>query len=108
MFSQFTVKNLSPTQVKAGLDSGEIVLVDVREPNEHNVERIKGAVNVPLSRIESAKLPEADGKTLVMQCAGGVRSAKAVAVCRKRGLKVDHHLAGGIAAWKANGLPTTR
>ena len=108
MFSQFTVKNLSPDQVKKGLDAGEIVLVDVREPNEHNAERIKGSVNVPLSRLEAAKLPEAVGKTVVMQCAGGVRSAKAVTVCRKRGLKVDHHLAGGISAWKANGLPTTR
>jgi rhodanese-related sulfurtransferase len=108
MFSQFTVKNLSPEQVKKGLDTGDFVLVDVRERNEHKEEYIQGSVNVPLSSLEDSELPDADGKTLVMQCAGGVRSAKAVAVCRKRGLKVDHHLAGGIAAWKAIGLPTTR
>ena len=108
MFSMFTVKNLTPTEVKTGLEQGQIVLVDVREPNEHNAERIKGAVNVPLSQIETAKLPDANGKRLVMQCQGGFRSAKAVGICRKRGLKVDHHLAGGINAWKASGLPTTR
>ncbi|MDI7775085.1 rhodanese-like domain-containing protein [Asticcacaulis sp. EMRT-3] len=108
MFNMFTVKNLSPAEVKAGLDQGGIVLVDVREPSEHNAERIKGAINVPLSKLDSAKLPDAEGKMLVMQCAGGVRSAKAVGICRKRGLKVDHHLAGGIGAWKASGLPTVR
>jgi rhodanese-related sulfurtransferase len=90
------------------MEKGEIVLVDVRELNEHNAERIKGAVSVPLSRLETAKLPDADGKRIVMHCAGGVRSARAVTVCRKRGLTVDHHLAGGIAAWKAHGLPTIR
>ena len=108
MFSMFTVKNLSPSQVKAGLDAGDILLVDVREVDEHKAERIKGAINVPLSKLETAKLPEADGKTLVMHCQGGIRSAKAVTLCRKRGLMVDHHLAGGIGAWKASGLPTTR
>jgi rhodanese-related sulfurtransferase len=108
MFSQFTVKNLTPAQVRDGLDTGEILLVDVRELDEHSAERIKGAISVPLSRLEAAKLPDADGKRIVMHCAGGVRSAKAVALCRKRSLNIDHHLAGGIAAWKANGLPTIR
>lgn len=108
MFSLFTVKNLTPVEVREGMEKDEIVLVDVRELNEHNAERIKGAVSVPLSRLETAKLPDAEGKRIVMHCAGGVRSARAVTVCRKRGLTVDHHLAGGIAAWKAHGLPTIR
>ncbi|CAL4868987.1 putative adenylyltransferase/sulfurtransferase MoeZ [Asticcacaulis sp. MM231] len=108
MFSMFTVKNLTPSQVKDSLEAGEIVLVDVREVDEHKAERIKGAINVPLSKLDTAKLPEADGKTLVMHCQGGIRSSKAVAVCRNRGVMVDHHLAGGINAWKASGLPTTR
>jgi rhodanese-related sulfurtransferase len=108
MFSLFTVKNLTPAEVREGMEKDEIVLVDVRELDEHNAERIKGAVSVPLSRLETAKLPDAEGKRIVMHCAGGVRSARAVTVCRKRGLTVDHHLAGGIAAWKAHGLPTIR
>jgi rhodanese-related sulfurtransferase len=108
MFNMFTVKNLTPAEVRDGMDTGEIVLVDVRELDEHNAERIKGALSVPLSRLETAKLPDADGKRIVMHCAGGVRSAKAVSLCRKRGLSVDHHLAGGIAAWKALDLPTIR
>lgn len=108
MFSAVSVKNLSAAQVKSGMEQGQIVLVDVREAGEHKAERIKDAVNVPLSELETATLPDADGKMLVMHCQGGVRSAKAVGICRKRGLKVDHHLAGGIGAWKASGLPTIR
>jgi rhodanese-related sulfurtransferase len=108
VFGIFSAKNLSPSEVKSGHDGGELLLVDVREPGEFAAEHIKGAVNIPLSKIASAAFPEAGGKTIVLQCAGGLRSAKAVQACRKRGLKVEHHLAGGISAWKAAGYPTIR
>lgn len=100
--------NMSPAEVKAGLDSGEIILIDVREPDEHRGERIKGAINRPLSQFDPKSLPEANGKSLVLHCAGGVRSAKAIGICKNNGVAVDRHLAGGLSAWKSQGLPTER
>ena len=92
--------------MKAALDDREILLIDVREPAEFAAEKIAGAVNVPLSTLDPAKLPDAGGKTIVQQCAGGKRSAMAVDQCRKAGKAIETHLAGGLAAWKAAGLPT--
>jgi len=100
--------HMTPAEVQAGLDSGEIILVDVREPDEHRAERIKGTANMPLSRFDAKTLPIADGKTLVLHCAGGVRSAKALGICKAHGVAIDRHLAGGLSAWKAQGLPTER
>lgn len=100
--------DVTAKDVKAGLDAGTMVLIDVREPDEHRSERIKGAIPMPLSNFDPKALPDAGDKTIVLHCAGGVRSAKAVALCRQHGVKVEHHLAGGLSAWKANGLPTQR
>lgn len=101
-------QNLDPDQLQAGLKRGDMVLVDVREPDEHRAERIAGAICQPLSCFDPAAMPCATGKTVVLHCAGGVRSAKALEACRRAGVPVTHHLAGGIAAWKARGLPTVR
>ena len=99
-------KDLTPQQVKAALDAHQILLIDVREPDEFAAEKIAGALNVPLSTFNPAALPDAGGKTVVLQCAGGKRSAMAVDRCRKANQAVETHLAGGLAAWKAAGLPT--
>ena len=106
MFRAPKTKDLTPQQVKAALAAREILLIDVREPDEFAVEKIAGALNVPLSSFDPAALPDAGGKTIVLQCAGGKRSAMAVHQCRKAGQDIETHLAGGLAAWKAAGLPT--
>lgn len=99
-------QDLTPTEVKSGLDAGRILLIDVREPGEFVAERIAGALNVPLSAFNPAALPDAGARTIVLQCAGGKRSAAAVDQCRRAGQVIETHLAGGLAAWKAAGLPT--
>jgi rhodanese-related sulfurtransferase len=105
MFGVPRTKDLTPQQVKAALDAHQILLIDVREPEEFAAEKIAGAVNVPLSTFNPAA-PDAKGKTIVLQCAGGKRSAMAVDHCRKANQAIETHLAGGLAAWKAAGLPT--
>ena len=106
MFGAPKTKDLTPQDVRAGLEARNIVLIDVREPAEFAAEKIAGALNVPLSTFNPAALPDAGGKTIVLQCAGGKRSAMAVDQCRKAGQAIETHLAGGLAAWKAAGLPT--
>lgn len=108
MFGAPKTKNLTPQQVKAALDAHEILLIDVREPAEFAVERIHGALNFPLSTFDPDSLPDAGGRTVVFQCGSGKRSATAVGHCVKAGHdSLDSHLAGGIMAWKAQGLPTS-
>ena len=106
MFGAPKTKDLTPQQVKAALDAQQILLIDVREPAEFAADHIQGAINLPLSSFDPAKLPPAGDKTVVLQCGSGKRSATAVDHCRKASLAIDTHLAGGIMAWKAAGLPT--
>jgi rhodanese-related sulfurtransferase len=106
MFGAPKTRDLTPHEVKTALDKQEILLIDVREPDEFAAARIAGAVNMPLSSFDPAALPPAEGKAIVFQCGSGKRSASAVAACQKAGQAHDAHLAGGIMAWKSHGLPT--
>ena len=100
------VQNLTPEQVVAGLTEGRMLLVDVREPNETSVESYPDAVIVPLSVFDPSAIPDPQGKQVVFACRSGRRSITASVVAQDQGFPYKAHLAGGIIAWKAAGLPT--
>ena len=100
------VRNLGPDEVARGMRQNRILLVDVREPNETALEAFPGAVLVPLSSFDPARIPDPEGKEVVFACRSGRRSVTASQAAQAAGLPYDAHLAGGILAWKAAGHPT--
>jgi len=100
------VRDLTPQEVARGLQENRIVLVDVREPSETALERIPGAVLMPLSGFDPAAIPQPAGCDVVFSCRSGRRSVTASLAAQDRGFAYGSHLAGGILAWKAAGLPT--
>ena len=100
------VRDLSAEEVAAELAADRILLVDVREPRETAVERIPGSVLLPLSAFDPADIPDPAGRDVVFSCSSGKRSARAAEIAQAAGLPCRSHLAGGIVAWKAAGLPT--
>ena len=100
------VQNLTPEDVARGLTEGRILLVDVREPNETEIERYPEAFCLPMSEFDAAVIPDARGRQVVFACRSGNRSVTASLMAQAAGLAYDAHLAGGIIAWKAHGLPT--
>ncbi|MFN7174729.1 MAG: rhodanese-like domain-containing protein [Thermaurantiacus tibetensis] len=98
-------RDIDPRTLADLLARDAAIVVDVREPHEFAAGHIRGAINLPLSRFDPADLPPANGRRLVLNCAAGGRSAKALAACEAARAAVDGHLAGGIGAWKAAGLP---
>ena len=100
------VRDLTPEEVARGIREGKMLLVDVREPNETTVESYPDAVLVPLSSFDPAAIPDPAGKEVVFACRSGKRSVTASLAAQERGYRYDAHLAGGIIAWKAAGLPT--
>lgn len=107
-------RNLSPLQARERIErsggSPDFVLLDVRTPGEFRAERIDGAVLIDYNsgnfRPEIAKLPR--GKTYLVYCRTGNRSAGALRVMREEGFRDVYHLDGGIVKWKEAGLPTRK
>ena len=82
----------------------DFVLVDVREPNEYEINQIPGSVLIPkgefLSGAALEQLPSIDsGTQVVVHCKSGVRSAEALAVLKGAGYSDAVHVGGGIVAW---------
>jgi rhodanese-related sulfurtransferase len=100
------VHDLTPEEVSKGMADGRYLLVDVREPNEVAVDAYPGAVVVPLSSFDPQAIPDPSGKQVVFACRSGKRSVTASLAAQEDGLAYDKHLAGGMLAWKAAGLPT--
>lgn len=101
-------REITANELQALQDRDQVILIDVREPNEFAAEHITGAINRPLSSFDPAALPAPDGMRIVLQCAGGKRSGMALEKCQVANHAIDTHLGGGLAAWKAAGLPTVR
>jgi rhodanese-related sulfurtransferase len=101
-----SVRNLSPEEVAKGVTEGRMLLVDVRETNETDLESYPDAVVVPLSIFDPDMIPDPAGREVVFACRSGKRSVTASLAAQERGFNYDAHLAGGILAWKAAGLPT--
>jgi adenylyltransferase/sulfurtransferase len=79
----------------------DFVLVDVREPNEYEINKIPGSVLIPkgefLNGSALEKLPS--DKQVVMHCKSGVRSAETLAIVKGAGYADAVHVGGGVVAW---------
>src|SRR5213596_875357 len=94
-------------QHEAGPEHQETVLVDVREKLEWNEGHIPGAIHVPRGYLE-LQIEEAvpdKSKTVVLYCAGGVRSLIAGVTLQQMGYQNPISMSGGFGQWKGNGYP---
>ena len=83
----------------------QIVIIDVRTPQEYMFEHIEGALLAPLAFIDAKKLPGQSDKRIVFHCGSGVRSEKVARMAMEAGYERIAHMEGGFAAWKAARLP---
>ena len=86
------------------------VVVDVCEPAEFAAGHVTGAKNVPLGELETKLSGAVKNKTLplILVCASGARSGRAVAIAKKLGYEQAQSLGGGLKAWKEANLPVER
>ena len=79
----------------------DFVLVDVREPNEYEINKIPGSVLIPkgdfLNGSALEQLPS--DKQIVLHCKSGVRSAECLAIVKGAGYADAVHVGGGVVAW---------
>src|SRR6056297_2266982 len=83
----------------------EIVLIDVRTPQEYMFEHIEGALLLPMPFFNAEKLPGQSDKRLVIHCGSGVRSEKMARAAIAAGIGRIAHMEGGFGAWKEAGQP---
>ncbi len=101
---------LSPTLVVQMMNKERANLLDVRTLPEFNEEHIVGSEHLDLLELQNKlnQVQKNKQQPLIMVCASGSRSQKAVAIAKKLGFEQVHSLSGGLKSWKEASLPTQK
>ena len=95
--------DVTPESVRERHERGEIQLVDVREPHEHEAGRIAGAHHIELERLASNAGSLERDRPVVFYCRLGARSGMAANAFRRAGFDA-YSMVGGITAWDEKGF----
>ncbi|HTP22703.1 MAG TPA: rhodanese-like domain-containing protein [Mycobacteriales bacterium] len=98
------MEDYTPQQVADLMAQGEVQLIDVRQPEEHDAGRIAGDRLVVLSDLAGVVDSIDRQRPVVFYCRTGSRSAMATEAFRGAGFDA-HNMLGGLLDWHAAGLP---
>lgn len=110
MFGFFApnVPHITANEVKQALDEKQdVLLIDVRTPEEFAKNRIKGAINLPVDQVEEqirSVIPDKE-KKIYVYCLSASRSVHAVDAMKKLGYTNVYNVTSGLLAWRAKQLP---
>jgi rhodanese-related sulfurtransferase len=101
------VSLLQATQM---INQGRTLLLDVRDPRDYASGHMREAKNIPLPELAKriGELDKFKSKSVIVVCSSGVQSSRAGSLLKKAGFGEVYSLNGGMAAWQAQGLPTTK
>ncbi len=100
--------DLSPENFSKELKKQNVILIDVRRPEEFNEGHIKNAKLLPVQELSEEKIDELGVKKdddILLYCRSGGRSGHALHMLDAAGYKHVRHLDGGILAWQEKNLP---
>lgn len=111
------IENLSPEQAQAEIVNGNVIVIDLREPEEVKQNgKITGSLNAPRGMLEfyaDSSLPYHKPEfnkqnRIILYCASSGRSALGAKTLKEMGYDKVAHIEGGMNAWKASGLPVVQ
>jgi sulfur-carrier protein adenylyltransferase/sulfurtransferase len=99
------ITEVDPATAEAQIASGEVAILDVREPDEYDQGALVNAIHIPRGHLEAQVEGRLLSKTqaVVVYCAGGVRSAFAARTLGELGYENVVSMAGGFGRWKDEG-----
>lgn len=99
------IVEIDTAAAEARIQAGNVFVLDVREPDEYDEGALENAVHIPRGHLEAqieARALDRD-QTIVVYCAGGVRSAFAARTLQELGYSDVLSMAGGFGKWKDEG-----
>jgi len=99
------IVEIDTATAEARIEAGNVFVLDVREPDEYDEGALADAVHIPRGHLEAqieGRALDRD-QTIVVYCAGGVRSAFAARTLQELGYSDVLSMAGGFGKWKDEG-----
>jgi rhodanese-related sulfurtransferase len=104
------VREVTVAETQQKLESGKVLLIDVREESEWEAGHARGALHMGKGVIErdiEGRVPNKNAE-LILYCGGGFRSALSVDSLQRMGYTNVASMAGGWRAWQAGGAPVEK
>lgn len=100
-------ESISPLIAVTKMNSDDVTVLDVREPNEFAKSHIENAINIPLGKVEEqlATLEKHKLHPIIVTCQTGARSVAACKTLTKGGFEHVFNMMGGMQSWEDNKLP---
>lgn len=110
VFSRQAGNSVSPAEATLLINREDAHIIDVREPAEFAAGHLPEARNVPAGKLAECigELEKFKGKPIIVCCASGMRSGKALGELKKQGFEKPYNLAGGVDAWVGAGYPVKK
>jgi rhodanese-related sulfurtransferase len=101
---------LNPAGAVQLINREKAVVIDICDAGEFAAGHVGGAKNIPLAELEGRLAAMVKNKALpvILVCQSGARSGRALAIAKKLGYDKAQSLGGGLAGWKAAGLPVEK
>ena len=99
------IVEIDTAEAESRIDAGGVLVLDVREPEEYDEGALPGVLHIPRGHLEAqieGRALDRD-QTIVVYCAGGVRSAFAARTLQELGYTNVLSMAGGFGKWKDEG-----
>ena len=99
------IKEINTDEAAERLAARQLVVLDVREPDEFEEGALADAIHIPRGHLESQienRVTDHDAE-IIVYCAGGVRSAFAAETLQKLGYSNVTSMEGGFGRWKDEG-----
>ncbi len=109
-FFQPNIPQVDATEVKKTIDTKEnVILLDVRTPDEYAEGHLPGSVLMPLQTLQQNVTQFTDkSKKMYVYCRSGSRSAHAVVLLQQLGFTNVENMKGGMLAWSAKVYPVSK
>lgn len=100
LFNSQPVSQIEADHLRDRMNKEKLLILDVREPFEHQSEKIPGSKLIPLGQLHDriSELEKHKDKEIIVYCRSGSRSMSACRFLQKQGYKVTN-LSGGILQW---------
>lgn len=108
--SEARISSVSLEQARAEHASGKVLMIDIREPQEHATGVVQGVVLLPMSQVAQrvAEIPKQVDRPVLLICNTQNRSRAVTEALQEQGFTNIRYVEGGMSEWARRGWPMVK
>lgn len=108
--SEARIPSVSLEQARAEHEAGKVLMIDIREPQEHATGVAQGVVLLPMSQVAQrvSEIPKQADQPVLLICNTQNRSRTMTQALQEQGFTNIRYVDGGMSEWAKRGWPMVK